>query len=392
MAWSNWAGNVTCEPRVRAAPASEAEVVAALHDAARAGLGVRVAGSGHSFSPLVATDGMLLSLDALAGIARHEVEAKRVWVRAGTKLHALGPALHALGLAFANLGDVDVQALGGALATGTHGTGLTLQNLSARVSGLRLLLADGSLRVLRPDTDAELLAAARVSLGALGVVTAARIDCVAAYRLHERVERMPIDACLASLAERCAASRHYEFFWYPARDFAETKTLQPTELPPEAVAGRKYERIGWSHEILPSVRELRFVEMEYALPAGAGPDCFRAVRARMQSRHPGVAWPVEYRTVRADDAWLSTAHARETVTLSLHQGAELPWRDFFADLEPLLREHGGRPHWGKRHGLAATELAPLYPRFDDFRRVRAELDPKGLFSNDHLREIFGVRS
>ena len=161
MSWSNWAGNVACEPRVRVEAKSEAEVVAALGDAESRGLCVRVAGSGHSFSPLVATDGLLLSLDGLAGIARHEPEQRRVWVRAGTKLHDLGPALHALGLAQENLGDVDVQALGGALATGTHGTGRTLPSLSARVSGLRLLLADGSLRVLRAEDEPERLAAAR---------------------------------------------------------------------------------------------------------------------------------------------------------------------------------------------------------------------------------------
>jgi FAD/FMN-containing dehydrogenase len=389
VGWTNWAGNVGCEPRAELAAKSEADVVAALRRAEREGLGVRVAGSGHSFSPLVASDGLLLSLDGLAGIARHEPAARRVWVRAGTKLRDLGPALHALGLALENLGDVDVQALGGALATGTHGTGATLPNLSARVSGLRLLLADGSLRVLREEDDAEPLRAARVSLGALGVVTAARIDCVPAYRLHERVERLPIEACLASLAERIAGSRHFEFFWYPTRDLAEAKTLEPTALPPEAVAGRRYERIGWSHEILPSLRELRFVEMEYALPAEAGRACFGAVRERMRSRHAEVAWPVEYRTLRADDAWLSTAHARDTVTLSLHQGAELPWRDFFADLEPLLRAHGGRPHWGKHHSLGAAELAPLYPRFDAFRRIEADFDPRGRFLNPHLRALLG---
>jgi FAD/FMN-containing dehydrogenase len=388
VSWTNWAGNVACEPEVRADAASEADVVTALREADARGLCVRVAGSGHSFSPLVETDGLLLSLDGLAGIARHEPETRRVWARAGTKLSALGRALHALGLAQENLGDVDVQTLGGALATGTHGTGRTLQSLSARVSGLRLLRADGSLLVLRAEDDTERLAAARVSLGALGVVTAARLDCVPAYRLHERVVRMPIEDCLAGLEERCAAHRHYEFFWYPSRDFAETKTLDPTEQGPEAIAGRKYERIGWSHEVLPSVRELRFVEMEYALPEEAGPAAFRAVRERMRSRHPEVAWPVEYRSVRGDDAWLSPAYGRETVTLSLHQGAELPWQEFFADLEPLLREHGGRPHWGKRHGLGKAELAPLYPRFGDFQRLRAELDPKGRFLNAHLRALF----
>ena len=387
MTWQNWAGNVDCAPRVRVRAESEADVVAALQRAAREDLVVRVAGSGHSFSPLVATDGLLLSLEGLTGIARHEESEKRVWVRAGTTLNALGRELFELGLALENLGDIDVQAVGGALSTGTHGTGATLRNLSARVSGLRLLLADGSLRVVREEDDPELLAAARVSLGALGVITAARIDCVPAYRLHERTERLPIEDCLASLAERIAATRHFEFFWYPSRDLAEAKSLHPTELPPEATLERKYERIGWSHEILPSVREDRFVEMEYALPAGAGLACFRAVRERMRERHPEVVWPVEYRTLRSDTAWLSTAHARDTVTISLHQGAALPWRAFFEDLEPVLREHGGRPHWGKRHSLGARELAPLYPRMDEFARRTQQLDPGGRFRSEHLRAL-----
>jgi FAD/FMN-containing dehydrogenase len=154
------------------------------------------------------------------------------------------------------------------------------------------------------------------------------------------------------------------------------------------VVGRKYERIGWSHEILPSTRELRFVEMEYALPAEAGPECFGALRERMQRSHPGVAWPVEYRSVRSDDAWLSPAHGRETVTLSVHQGAELPWQEFFADVEPVLLAHGGRPHWGKRHSLAAKTLAPLYPRFEAFRQLRSELDADGRFLNPHLAALF----
>jgi FAD/FMN-containing dehydrogenase len=390
VTWSNWAGNVDCAPRVQVRAEREADVVAALQRAASEDLGVRVAGSGHSFSPLVATDGLLLSLEDLNGIARHEKAEERVWVRAGTTLNALGRELFELGLALQNLGDIDVQAVGGALSTGTHGTGATLGNLPSRVSGLRLLLADGSVRVVREEDDPELLAAARVSLGALGVITAARIECVPAYRLHERIERLPVEECLATLDERIAATRHFEFFWYPSRDRVDAKSLHPTELSPEAVATKKYERIGWSHEILPSVREDRFVEMEYALPAEAGLACFRAVRERMRERHRDVVWPVEYRTLRSDAAWLSTAHARETVTVSLHQGANLPWQAFFSDLEPVLREHGGRPHWGKRHSLGARELSPLYPRMGEFVRLAQQLDPSGRLRNAHVRALLGA--
>ena len=387
--WSNWEGSVRCEPREIARPTREAEVVEALARARARGWRVRVCGSGHSFTPLVATDGMLLDLSGLDGIARLEPEEERAWVRAGTTLHALGEPLLAAGLALRNLGDIDVQAVGGAVATGTHGTGRTLPSLSAQVSGLRILRADGSLEVVRQEDRPEELDAARVALGALGVVTAVRFALAPAHRLHERVERLATDELLADLDERIARHRHFEFFWYPTRDRVEAKHLDPTDAPEDELPERRGERIGWSARVLPSVREDRFVEMEYSVPAEAGRACFDEVRARMRARHPEVAWPVEYRTLRADEGWLSTAHHRETVTLSLHQGSGLPHRAFFEDLEPVFLAHGGRPHWGKLHGLGADALAERYPRFTDFLELRERWDPSDTFVNEHLASLFG---
>ena len=392
--WSNWAGNVTTRPVRIADPGNEAAIVECVAQARAEELAIRVVGSGHSFMPIAATDGLAIDASRLAGVARFEKAASRAWIRAGSKLTTLGPLLAARGLAMENLGDIDVQALGGAIATGTHGTGPTLPNLSARVSGLRLIGADGALRVLRAEDDAEALEAARVSLGVLGIVTAVRLDLVPAYRLREHIERIPVDEILESLDERIAATRHFEFFWYPQARRAEAKALDPTDepaTPPRDENGEPVgDRIGPSHEILPSVRPQRFVEMEYALPAASGPACFDAVRERMRSRHPDVAWPVEYRTLRADDAWLSPAHGRDTVTISIHQDVNLPYRDFFADIEPIFLEHDGRPHWGKMHGLTAAELEPRYPRFGAFVAERAKRDPEGRFLNAHLRAVFGV--
>jgi len=387
--WKNWAGNVACTPRSVRAPKDEAEIVETLAEAARQQWAVRVAGSGHSFVPLVASDGIVLDLSGLSGIARFETEPARAWVRAGTKLHDLGEPLLERGLAMQNLGDIDVQALGGAIGTGTHGTGPTLQNLSARVSGLRILCADGSLRVLREDTDPDALRAARVSMGALGVVTAARIDLVPAYRLHERIERLPMDALRPELGERIAATRHFEFFWYPGRDLAEAKHLHPTDEPESDLPDRRGERIGWSHRILPSVRDDRFLEMEYSVPAADGPACFDEIRACIRAHHPQVEWPVEYRTLAADDAWLSTAHERDSVTISVHQGQGLPHEALFADAERIFAEYAGRPHWGKMHTLGAEALGRLYPRFDAFTALRDEWDPDRRFANAALERLFG---
>jgi FAD/FMN-containing dehydrogenase len=388
--WSNFSGRVDFQPARIARPRSEPELVAVVREASAEGRGLRVAGTGHSFTPLCATDGTLVSLDDWQGIEAIDRDRRRATVRAGTKLHALGEPLLAAGLAMSNMGDVDVQALAGAVSTGTHGTGPALANVSSQVVGARLVGADGERLELSDERDGERLEAARVSLGLLGVFSTLTLQLVPAFRLHERVWKSGIEECLDELEIDVAARRHYEFWWYPHKDYAERKALAPSDAPPESVAGRKGERIDWSARILPSVRELRFNEMEYSVPAADGPACFRAVRERMQRRWPDVVWPVEYRTLAADRAWLSTAHGRATVAISLHQDARLDCDAFFADCEPIFNDHGGRPHWGKLHTRRAQDLAALYPRWLDFAALRRELDPRGVFANAYLRELFAL--
>lgn len=397
--WSNWSGSVTCQPRQIAMPISEAAVAELVKQAARAGQVVRVTGSGHSFLPLCATDDVLISLDNLAGIESADRERLEATIFAGTKLHALGEPLAAHGMALANQGDIDRQSLAGAVSTGTHGTGPTLGSFSTQVVGLRIVTAEGELLELDLDRDADVMAAARTSLGALGVTTAIRLRVLPAYRLHEKLWQEPIDECLARLDERIAATRHFEFFWYQATDLAHAKSLHPTDQPPDKLpratsepsgelANTPGERIDHSYRVFPSSRENRFNEMEYSVPAEQGPACFREIRELMRTRHPHVTWPVEYRTLAADEIDLSTSQGRETVTLSIHQANTLEHRAFFADAEVIFRRHDGRPHWAKMHSLTAAELAPLYPRWDHFQTIRRQLDPGGVFMNEHLKQIF----
>jgi FAD/FMN-containing dehydrogenase len=388
VGWSNWSGGVSCQAHEVATPKSEAELVSLVERATREGRTLRPLGSGHSFSPVVATDGYVVSLDALAGIESHDRNEMSATVRAGTKLNALGEPLLALGMAMENLGDIDVQALGGALATGTHGTGRTLGNLSSRVSWLRVVTGGGAIVECDAESDPELFRAARVSLGAFGIVTAARLNLLPAYRLHERTWRAPLDEILGKLDSLIVGHRHFEFFYFPKHDFAEAKAIDPTDADPACVAGKERERIDWSARILPSVREERFNEMEYSVPAEHGPACVRALVARVRTRHAEVTWPLEYRTVAPDDAFLSPAHGRATVTISVHQDGRYPFREFFEDVEPILLEHEGRPHWGKFHSASANVLASRYPDWEHFQAVRRRLDPRGMFLNEHLASIF----
>lgn len=398
--WRNWSGSVVCRPAQIEVPRDEAALV---EQVALQGGPVRAVGSGHSFTPLCATDATVISLEALRGIVGTDADAAggpTVTVWAGTRLHELGGPLHAAGFGLANMGDIDRQALAGAVSTGTHGTGRTLGSLSTQVVGLRLVLADGSLLDCSADREPDVFRAARVSLGALGIMSRITLRVLPAYRLHERTWPVSFEECCEQVPAQVKENRHFEFFWSPADDACAMKSLNPTERPCGEIApavqatGRlvRYltpERVDWSYRIFPSERTLLFNEMEFALPAAAGLDCLREIRERMRKRHADVVWPIEYRTVQADDIPLSPAFGRQTVTISIHQAADLPYDAFFADAEAIFRNHAGRPHWGKIHAHAARDLRHLYPEFDAFRAVRALVDPHGLFLNEHLRDLLG---
>lgn len=389
--WQNWSGAVSCTPHAIASAHDEAELAAIVHVAAREGRTLRPLGAGHSSSALCKTDGVLLSLARWTGIEAVDPVAGTATVRAGMVLHELGRELHTQGLALHNLGDIDRQALAGALATGTHGTGAALGNLASAVTGLRLVGADGEILELRAGRprDRDLLRAARVSLGVLGILSTVTLRVTPAYRLHERIWRTSLADALAHVDEWVASYRHFELFYFPKHDFAECKAIHPTEAEPASIAGRDGERIGWSHEILPSVREQKFHEMEYSIPAALGIGCFQEMAQRLRRDHPEVVWPMEYRHVAPDDALLSMAHGRDTVSISVHQDGRFAHQPVFAALEPIPVEAGGRPHWGKWHRIEAEPLARVYPEWERFRAIRRRLDPTGVFLSPYLRRLLG---
>ncbi|MEZ4710267.1 MAG: D-arabinono-1,4-lactone oxidase [Caldilineaceae bacterium] len=394
--WSNWSASVQCAPTAIIEPQSEAELVAAVRQSAST---IRVRGTGHSFVPLCAADGLLISLDQYQGVVAADASAMTATVRAGAKIHQLGAPLLEAGLAMANMGDIDRQSIAGAISTGTHGTGRTLGSISTQVAALRLITASGDVVDCSPAQEPDIFRAAQVSLGALGIISQVTLRLLPAYRLHEKTWAEPFDECVARLGERIAQNRHFEFFWVPAHDVCAIKTLNMTDLSalPQpaaktAVEGRlaRYigeERIDWSYRIFPSERNLKFNETEFALSAQHGPQCLAELRTLMQTQYPDVAWPIEYRTLAADDIWLSPAYGRDTVTISVHQAAELPYRPFFDDVEAIFRNYGGRPHWGKIHTHRAAELAALYPQWQAFQKVRRQLDPRGRFLNEYLRQL-----
>jgi FAD/FMN-containing dehydrogenase len=368
-------------------PRSEDEVAEVVREAAGNDQIVRVVGTRHSSVPIVGTDRVLISLDRFSGLASHVKEEQRVTLHAGTRVRAVSDILLGLGLGMRNLGDVDVQSIAGVVGTGTHGIGLTLGNISSGVRSLRIV--DGRGGVVDVDgSNPELPRAARVALGSIGIIVAVELDLIDAYRLKEHVWYAPVEECMDALDDNISGNRHSEFFWGPGQDACMMKTLNVVEEDGPSGTPLEGDRVGWSPHIITSVRESKFHEMEYQLPAEDGPECFGRVRDRMRSHHPDIAWPVEYRTLAGDDAMLSPAHGRATVTISVHQDARLPHEPFFDDIEQIFHDYDGRPHWGKYNTLGRDRLRELYPDWDAFSKLRDEVDPEGIFLNDCPSSLF----
>jgi len=401
--WTNWAETVRCQPRAVVAP-PPSDVAQAIARSRGEGSSVRPRGAGHSFVPLCATDGHLLGPGEMQGIVTIDRGAAQAKILSGTLIADLGEPLNRAGLALENQGDIDVQTLAGAIATGTHGTGLRLGNLSSQLAAITMVTAWGETLNLSRENDRRIFEAAGVSLGSLGVFLDLSLNLIPRYRLREENFIAEVDECCAAFPALQAALRNVEFFWLPEFDQCVVKSLVPSSqavtseermdlpLPPPGTIERylRPPRTHWSHRIYPSKRNVRFNEMEFAVPIERGIDCFRDIRELIRGEFREVRWAVEYRTVAADSFYLSQAYGSDRACISVHQDALSEFEPFFRASQEIFLSYGGRPHWGKTHFCDASTLATLYPRWEDFLSVRARLDPAGLFLNSYLRSLFGV--
>lgn len=432
LAWSNWSGGVTAAPQAIWRPRDEAELAALIRGFDGV---IRPAGSGHSFTPLCASSGAIVSLENLSGLIAVHPDTQEAELWAGTPVYAVGPLLHPHGLALANQGDIDRQTLGGAIGTGTHGTGLGFGSLATMVTGLTLVTGQGEIVTVGPSNDPELFEAARLSLGGLGVVTRFRLKLVPSFALNEHAHPAPADDILNRLEALAHSHRHFEFWWFPYADQVAMKTLDIAAAKPERVLDipamkargervtrddklfgvicetvrrlprssayfhrmltrqmasgeAKPGRVRWSWETFPSARATRFNEMEWAVPRAVAGQAVRAMVDRIRRDRIPTAFPLEFRFVRGDDLWLSPFHGEDRATISIHQYARMDQTALFRAAEEVMRGFGGRPHWGKQHTLTAAELAPLYPRWADFQAARRRADPAGKFLSPYLRELF----
>lgn len=403
--WTNWGGNETCTPALTVRPRTEEEVVDAVRFAGKEGIGVRVVGSGHSFTPVVATGGMLLDLSGLQAVTGIDSERKRARALGGTGIHAFGEPLWNAGLSLGNQGDIDKQAIAGAVSTATHGSGIDRGSFSSTVTWVRLLLASGDIIEI-DESDLRRLRAARVAVGTLGVILEVELQAVDAYKLRERITYETTDELLSNWDRNPADSRHFSFLWCQAPESPALYELpwpEGLEVPGRAYTKRYWEepatsshevveqdgsRVGPAYRIYPGGMEIPFHELEYYVSVDRAKDAWVALKDLILDEHPDQLYPIETRWTQGDDAYLSPFYKDDKVSLSVSGAPGTNHWPYLRAVDELLQEYDATCHWGKIHFLTRERLETLYPELDEFLAVRRELDPKGLFLNDHTRALF----
>ncbi len=423
IAWQNWSGYQSCVPEARIAPGSIDELAEALKSAKGP---VRPVGAGHSFTPLVPTDGTIVSLRNFDGLLSHDAAAMTATFGAGTKLGSIGEPLNAIGQALQNMPDIDEQSLAGAISTATHGTGQTLGGLHSYLTNMKLVTPRGDVMTLSRAENPQVFDAARVCLGSLGVITEVTLQNAPAHKLKRREWLEDMDSLIERFDELAAANHSFEMYYLPFCSKGLAIAINPSDEPVSArhaeqgnsavmemkklrdalswwPGARRWlmnkstadyqpeEAVDDWYKVFPSSREVRFNEMEYHLPREQLMPTLKKVRETLESKHPEIFFPIEIRTVKGDDAWLSPFYGHETSgSIAVHHYHVEDPLPYFADIEPLYQPIGGRPHWGKMNTLDAKVFAERYPRWKDFLEVRASLDPEAKMLNPYLKKVFGV--
>jgi FAD-linked oxidoreductase len=432
--WTNWGGTYTCSPTRIEAPTTEEEIVAIVRTVRERGETVKVIGSGHSFTDIACTDGCMVRLEGYNKVLGIDRDKATITAQAGITILQLSAALADVGLAMENMGDVGYQSIAGAISTATHGTGERFRNISSQVVGLSIVQANGEVIHCSEDSNPDGFTAARVSLGALGVISTVTLRCVPAFNIRSVQEPKRVDELLDSFDELCAANDHFEFFWWPHTEWAQaitnTRTQDPLSTKERRTGVRAYVndillenhafgmvqraaqvRRAWiprlagftartmsrktmtdrSDRIFANERLVRFAEMEYAVPRESLIDAVREIRRMIERSGLLISFPVEVRAVAPDDIPLSPAFGRPTGYVAVHVYHKFEYEPYFREVEAIMDAHEGRPHWGKLHFQTAETLRRRYPQWDRFIEVRDRLDPAGLFQNRYLDQVLGAR-
>ncbi len=431
---SNWAGNQTCQPRKIFYPKTKEELIAIVQDAAKNKYRIHAYGSFHSWSDIVCAD-YLINTDTLNKILSVDKEKMRVRVEAGIKLEDLNKKLAHMNLALENVPDMTAQSIAGITATATHGTGHT-GTLSDFIEGVELVTGTGIVRTLSKSENPEQFAAARMSLGALGIVYALTLRCVPLFKVKHTREVTDWPTLSKQYKDLYAKNDFFQFFWNPYTDKAITYSFNKTDDPVTTVANTylRYKQklfigywtgelwvtlLRWFPHLTPSfidfffrasqIRdyvdygynilakshnyrdEVIYYEEEIGIPIDELPEALKEVKELMlkyqKEGYYVFMWGVLIRFVKAEqDIYLSPAAQRDTAYISITNPTIN--NNFYREFYERMLKYRGRAHWGKINFLTTEDARKLYgDNFDKFVKVRRELDTQDIFSNPFVERI-----
>jgi len=423
--WRNWSQTCECIPEKILYPSSIEEITSIVKEASKQEKRIRVVGAGHSFTSLVKTNDWLISLDLLSGIEQLDEAASTVTVLGGTRIFQLGEALGQEGYSQENLGDINVQSIAGAISIGTHGTGLEFGNIPTQVVEIVIVTASGDVLTVSLEQNSQYFNACLISLGVLGIIVKVKLKIIKTLIYEYRSERKEYPLFEQQLECYINENRHFEFFLFPYSDCVQVKTMNITNREPKGLflhnlknlifenylffvlsevcrlfprSSRTISRISAkaigttaitakSHEIFATPRLVKFREIEYCIPLQYFKPAIREIRECIEVKKHKVHFPIECRTVKADDIWLSPSYQRDSAYIAFHMYKGMPYEEYFQEMEAIMQKYEGRPHWGKMHSLGKKELYHSYPKLPDFLAIRHELDPQGIFLNDYIKKM-----
>jgi len=423
--WKNWSESVICHPTEIIYPSTEGEISAIIKNAKARNQKIRVVGTGHSFTALVATNSILISLDRLTGLISVDKTNLEAEVFAGTKLYDLGPLLHQEGMALENMGDIDKQSVAGAFSTSTHGSGINFGILSTQVLAITIINGEGEIVRLEKETNGDEFKAAQVSLGMLGIITRMKLKLLPSYKLNYVVKKSNFDDTLANIDKYNAENRNFEFYWFPYTEKCQLKFLNTTdkEISNElfhkwngvvlenyglklmsevsrifsapvstskvlAAGVSKVDYTNWSYKVFATVRLVKFQEMEFNIPREHFKTVLREIKEMIVEKQIKVHFPIECRFVKGDDILLSPAHQRESAYIAVHMYKGMEYETYFKEIQKIMEKYNGRPHWGKMHFCTKEYFQKQYPKWSTFNEIRKKYDPQNLFLNEHLAALF----
>jgi L-gulonolactone oxidase len=441
LLWEDWDRRQVCTPVDYSMPTDEADLIAMVRAAFEAKQILKVVGAGHSFSAIALTSGHMISLDKMNAVLRveHDNAGTTVSVQGGIRLHDLNAELEQRGFSLSNSGATCEQSIAGATATGTHGTGRLLGSMSTQIDALRIVLANGTAVDVSANSHLELFNAARVGLGALGIVSEITLRVLPLFYLRLNNTIMPLDDLLKDLPDLMQRYERLQWFWLPPDEqHATLVTREVVKGPPsttEQAQGcwnpKQFGQHGepalfFGQSAAPThtsctdvaykalcgspahyaARHL-YTEMEMFVPiaeVGEAIDQFRKFQASVLPQHNGsISLFTGVRYVQADDILLSPQHGRDNAVISFivmgdsktQTGDFGEFSRYAQHLEDLTtKKFNGRPHWGKMNWATADTLAPSYgsDAWARFQKVRAAVDPTGMFANDYLQSHIGSTS